>query len=226
MNDRDVTGERLRALRPGNFRLRNGTRGAGLNPSTSFTRRLCVCPSGAAVRRAKAQSLGQYPAGGCWESEARSYSAYPGFGGRKSSRFLGKKRWKSQKQNSVLSPNSVAVNGFGAKHPRSLTPMEPQRNNVGTPANTHRRRGSRAYLHHSPRVRTRRSRRNIFLLARALRVSRSASHRQAIWPLRPKPRRGCVSGGRVNPCCSIIASSRVSRRCSVVSHDRVWPRLG
>ena len=111
------------------------------------------------LRESKGSIPGQYPAGGCWESEARSYSAYPGFGGRKSSRFLGRKRWKSQKQNSVLSPNSVAVNGFGPKHPRSLTPMELQWNNVGTPANTPDRRGPRAYLHHSPRVRTRRSRR-------------------------------------------------------------------
>ena len=37
------------------------------------------------------------PLGGCSESEARSYAAGPGFGGREPSRFLGTKRWKSQK---------------------------------------------------------------------------------------------------------------------------------
>ena len=37
------------------------------------------------------------PLGGCSESEAQSYAAGPGFGGREPSRFLGTKRWKSQK---------------------------------------------------------------------------------------------------------------------------------
>ena len=48
-------------------------------------------------RESEAQSFRSEPLGGCSESEAQSYAAGPGFGRRESSRFLGTKRWKSQK---------------------------------------------------------------------------------------------------------------------------------
>ena len=53
--------------------------------------------SGATIGRARLNPSGLTPLGGCSESKARSYAAGPGFGGRESSRFLGTKRWKSQK---------------------------------------------------------------------------------------------------------------------------------
>ena len=59
--------------------------------------------------------------------------------------------------------------------------------------------GSGAYFRHSPRVRMRRTQRSSFRFRNATRVSASAFQRWVVWPLRPKPRNGCFSGGSVNP---------------------------
>ena len=48
-------------------------------------------------RESEAQSLWSDPWAAVRRAKARSYAAGPGFGGREPSRFLGTKRWKSQK---------------------------------------------------------------------------------------------------------------------------------
>ncbi len=55
---------------------------------------------------------GHHLAGDCSESSARSSSACPGFWGLESSRFLGGKRWKSQKQELLISPQSGPCQRF------------------------------------------------------------------------------------------------------------------
>ena len=49
------------------------------------------------LRESEAQSLRSDPWAAARRAKARSYAAGPGFGGREPSRFLGTKRWKSQK---------------------------------------------------------------------------------------------------------------------------------
>ncbi len=49
------------------------------------------------LRESEAQSLRSDPWAAVRRAKARSYAAGPGFGGREPSRFLGTKRWKSQK---------------------------------------------------------------------------------------------------------------------------------
>ena len=141
--------------------------------------------------------------GGCSESKARSYATGPGFGGRESSRFLGTKRWKSQKL-PQLSPEQPSewkapegvLGQLDPDHSRrfsSHSAARQQQPKTGPGA------VSGAYFRHSPTVRTRRTQRSSFRFRNATRVSASAFQRWVVWPLRPKPRNGCFSGGSVNP---------------------------
>ena len=86
----------LGALRPMHPVFRVGIGGARLNPSTSSRSGKALVPPGRPSGE-RGSILPVRPLGGCSESEARSYAAGPGFGGREPSRFLGTKRWKSQK---------------------------------------------------------------------------------------------------------------------------------
>ena len=72
-------------------------------------------------RESEAQSFRSDPLGDCSESEAQSYAAGPGFGGRESSRFLGGKRWKSQKTASIIARTSDRRKGSG----RGFRPAAP-----------------------------------------------------------------------------------------------------
>ena len=177
-----------------------------------------ACPSGAAVGRARLNPLDGTPQAAVGRARLDPMQPVPDSGDGNPPGFSAGNAGKSQKQNSVIPAVSAGCQRFWGVLAQITY-------SHGTDRRQHRHTrkwgtsaGWRAYPRHSPRVKRRRS---IFLLARALRVSRSASHRQANCPLRPKPRRGWVSGGRVSPCCSIMASSRVSSRSSVVSHDRV-----
>ena len=85
------------------------------------------CPRGRSERRSnrcecvlrgdrwesKAQSFRSTPLGGCSESKAQSYATGPGFGGRESSRFLGTKRWKSQKLRQLSPERTSEWKGSG-----------------------------------------------------------------------------------------------------------------
>ena len=165
----------------------------------------------------EAQSFRSDPLGGCSESEARSYAAGPGFGGWEPSRFLGTKRWKSQKLRQLLPEHPTEWKASEGV----LAQLDPdhllRRGNAANIAPT------TPYPRHSPRVQTRRTQRSNSRFLSATRVSWRAVHRQLVCPLRPKPRRGCFSGGSVRPCSSSIASSRVSNFSSVTSHDRLRP---
>ena len=89
-------GRMLGALRPWCPVLRTGIGGAVLDPSTGSRSEKALVPPGLpSGERGSIPSVRSL--GGCSESEARSYAAGPGFGGREPSRFLGTKRWKSQK---------------------------------------------------------------------------------------------------------------------------------
>ena len=76
--------------------------GVSEGPKRETLQPLRMCPPGRPSGE-RGSILPVRPLGGCSESKARSYAAGPGFGGRESSRFLGTKRWKSQKL-SQLSP--------------------------------------------------------------------------------------------------------------------------
>ena len=106
---------RLSARRPGStpyslrrcpdFRTRSlGEQCSTPRPAHAAGRRLSLRggPSGE-----RGSILPVRPLGGCSESRARSYAAGPGFGGREPSRFLGTKRWKSQKLRQ-LSPDRTS----------------------------------------------------------------------------------------------------------------------
>ena len=76
--------------------FRTGIWGAVLDPSTGSRSGKALVPPGRPSGE-RGSILPVRPLGGCSESRARSYAAGPGFGGREPSRFLGTKRWKSQK---------------------------------------------------------------------------------------------------------------------------------
>ena len=65
-------------------------------PKRETLQPLRMCPPGRPSGE-RGSILPVRPLGGCSESEARSYATSPGFGGRESSRFLGRKHWKSRK---------------------------------------------------------------------------------------------------------------------------------
>ena len=77
--------------------IRDGLRGATAQPLDRLTQREGACPSGADHRESEAQSFRSDPWAAVRRAKARSYAAGPGFGEREPSRFLGTKRWKSQK---------------------------------------------------------------------------------------------------------------------------------
>ena len=64
-------------------------------------------------RESEAQSLRSYPWAAVRRAKARSYAAGPGFGGREPSRFLGTKRWKSQKLRQLSPGRTTEWKAFG-----------------------------------------------------------------------------------------------------------------
>ena len=111
-------GVRLSPLRmcPG---IRDGLRGATARPIDRLTQREGVCPSGETIGRARLNPFRSDPWAAVRRAKARSYAAGPGFGGREPSRFLGTKRWKSQKLRQ-LSPEQPSE--WKAKNPVSSHP--------------------------------------------------------------------------------------------------------
>ena len=149
----------------------------------------CECVLRGDHRESEAQSFRSRPLGGCSESKARSYAAGPGFGGRESSRFLGTKRWKSQKLRQLSPERTSEWKGSG----RVLGQLDPNH------LLRSQHRPNNAYFRHSHRVSTRRTQRSSFRFRNATRVSASAFQRWVVWPLRPKPLSAWVSGGSVSP---------------------------
>ena len=121
---------------PGSFRFRNDHGGAGLNPSNGFTQRVCACPSWGHLWESEAQSLRSVPPrAAVGRARLDPVQPVPDSGDGNPPGFWAGNAGKSQKQNSVLSSDSAAVNDFRAFRVKSLTNMELPWNNAGPPAN-------------------------------------------------------------------------------------------
>ncbi len=136
--------------------------GRGAEARDAPTAANCVLRGG--HRESEAQSFRSDPWAAVRRAKAQSYAAGPGFGGRESSRFLGTKRWKSQKLHQ-LSPEhpsewKASEGVLGHLDPNHLP-------RCGNAANT----AARPYFRHSHRVRTRRTQRSSSRLLNATRVS-------------------------------------------------------
>ena len=83
-----------------------------------------VPSSGATVQESKAQSFRSTPLGGCSESKARSYATGPGFGGRESSRFLGRETLEKPDNDLSITPHLSVGKGFGASPAKVFDPVQ------------------------------------------------------------------------------------------------------
>ena len=143
-------------------------RRARLNPLDHLSQRESGRPSGATVGRGKARSFRSTPLGGCSESRARSYAAGPGFGGRESSRFLGRETLEKPDNDLSITPHLRVGKGFGASPAKVFNPVQENFTLLQEKFGKRRPDPESRYLRHRPRVRTRRSSSRF---ARALRVS-------------------------------------------------------
>ena len=120
----------------------------------------CECVLRGGLRESEAQSFRFDPWAAVRRAKARSYAAGPGFGGRESSRFLGTKRWKSQKLRQ-LSPEHSTEWKASEGVLGHLDPNHLLRCHIA----------ARPYFRHSHRVRTRRTQRSSSRFLNATRVS-------------------------------------------------------
>ena len=156
------------------------------------------CPRGRSERRSNRCEC--VLRGGLRESEAQSYAADPGFGGRESSRFLGTKHWKSQKL-SQLSPEQPSE--WKARDGEIGPYAQIARSVVAPMWQT----SDRPYFLHSPKVRTRRSHRRSNARFRSARtrlrscVSSQTLSRRSNWS------QGNEAGGSVSSCSPTRAIS-------------------
>ena len=95
-------------------------------PKRETLQPLRMCPPGRPSGE-RGSILPVRPLGGCSESKARSYAAGPGFGGRESSRFLGRKHWKKPETASIIARTTERMEGpkpcFGPTQPKLLAPI-------------------------------------------------------------------------------------------------------
>ena len=89
-------------------------------PKRETLQPLRMCPPGRPSGE-RGSILPVRPLGGCSESKARSYAAGPGFWGRESSRFLGRKHWKKPETASIIARTTERMEGpkpcFGPLRP-------------------------------------------------------------------------------------------------------------
>ena len=134
-----------------------GVRGAEARDAPTAAN--CVLRGG--LRESKAQSFRSDPWAAVRRAKARSYAAGPGFRGREPSRFLGTKRWKSQKLRQLSPERTSEWKGSG----RVLGQLDPNH------LLRSQHRPNNAYFRHSPTVRTRRTQRSSFRFRSASLVS-------------------------------------------------------
>ena len=176
---RDAGRTSTRALRTKRTKRRTHS-GQGIPTSEAAFRRARLNPSDHLSQRgkraslrgdrweSKAQSFRSTPLGGCSESRARSYAAGPGFGGRESSRFLGRETLEKPDNDLSITPHLRVGKGFGASPAKVFNPVQSGYTKLQIKFGKRRPDPESRYLRHRPRVRTRRSSSRF---ARALRVS-------------------------------------------------------